>query len=138
MRAAPLVIALAACSAGAPEQPAAVHAANETAAPTCRPLVSGCGCAYACAEGFEETSPKRWRVIHDGLDSTTIDAVLQDWCFDEAGHGFPVHAINTPPPTDRRCIEVFYDQSPCGGECIPTTEHLGCAAAGDRCASRSP
>jgi hypothetical protein len=108
------------------------ESAPEPSRVECRPLVSGCGCAYQCATGIEALADGRWRVIHDGLDSVAIEAVSQEWCFDRRGVGARVDATDGLP-ADRTCLEVFHDNTPCGGECIPMTEYLGCHAEGDRC-----
>lgn len=99
--------------------------------PTCHPIVSGCGCAYQCATGVHETSPGHWQVVHDLQDSRLDDAEIQRWCFDATGLGSPAAG---PAANATRCLDVFFDGTPCGGECIPTTAYLGCHAVGDRCA----
>jgi hypothetical protein len=97
----------------------------------CHPIVSGCGCAYQCARGLRVIRQGRWQVIHDDQDSRTDEATLEHWCFDDAGHGYPARGA---PANAKRCLDVFHDGTGCGGECIPTTEYLGCHATGDRCA----
>ncbi len=84
---------------------------------TILPLVSGCGCAYQCARGLRVGADGVWEVTHDLLDSTTVKAVVERRCFDEKGHANPGD-----------CTRVFYDRTPCGGECIPTTQYLRCGA----------
>ncbi len=111
----------------APQQQAPTTAA---ATQVCHPIVSGCGCAYQCATGMRETSPGHWQVTHDLQDSRLDDTETERWCFDDAGHGSPAAGA---PATATRCIDVFFDGTPCGGECIPTAAFLGCHASGDRC-----
>jgi hypothetical protein len=87
------------------------------------PLVSGCGCAYRCAQGVRPRGDGGWDITHDLLDSTTMPATIERWCFDAKGHGYP--EIGAPKEaTD--CQRVFHDRSPCGGECIPSTQYLHC------------
>ncbi|MEM9073637.1 MAG: hypothetical protein AAGE52_34425 [Myxococcota bacterium] len=96
-------------------------------APLCLPLVSGCGCAYQCARGEREVDGQ-WQVSHDFQDSRLDNATVQRWCFDAAGRGRPAQ------DGDRDgCREVFFDGTPCGGECIPTTAFLECHAVDQHC-----
>lgn len=90
----------------------------------CLPLVSGCGCAYRCGTSVRRNADGTYEIIHDGLDSTTVTAEVQSWCFDEAGRGSPATAAG-----GTGCREVFYDRSGCGGECVPTTPYLTCHLA---------
>jgi len=96
----------------------------------CHPVVSGCGCAYECARGVRSSSEGRgmaaWQITDDSRDSRTDEAVLTRWCFDHAGHA-------QRPGPGTHCLDVFLDRTACGGECIPTTEYLGCHAVGDGC-----
>jgi hypothetical protein len=87
------------------------------------PLVSGCGCAYQCAHGVREGAGGVWDVTHDFQDSATLPAVIELWCFDDKGHGYPQKAA---PKEATLCRRVFYDRTPCGGECIPSTKYLRC------------
>ena len=92
----------------------------------CHPIVSGC--AYQCARATRGDGPGRWLVAHDFQGSRRDEATVERVCFDAAGH-----ASSASSATATRCMDVFRDQTPCGGECIPTTECLGCHAQGDRC-----
>jgi hypothetical protein len=94
----------------------------------CLPVVSGCGCAYVCGESIRRNADGMYEVVHDFLDSTTVIATVERWCFDTAGHGSPAL-----PTEGTRCRDVFFDRSPCGGECIPTTAYLGCRVVEGRC-----
>jgi hypothetical protein len=60
------------------------------------------------------------------FDSISITADAQRWCFDPEGRGTMQGSTATGASRDARCREVFYDRSACGGECIPTKQHLGC------------
>lgn len=90
---------------------------------TSLPLVSGCGCAYQCGRGLRVDADGVWEITHDLLDSTSVKAVIERWCFDEKGHAYPEAGA---PKEARACRRVFYDRTACGGECIPTTAHLRC------------
>jgi hypothetical protein len=89
----------------------------------CLPLVSGCGCAYVCASAMRELGEGRYEVSHDYQDSRLDEAVVQGWCFDPEGRGSPQPGA---PETHQNCLDVFFDQTPCGGECIPSTDFLAC------------
>jgi hypothetical protein len=95
--------------------------APDASAPLCLPVVSGCGCAYVCGTSMRRNDDGSYEIVHDRLDSTTVTADVQQWCFDAAGHGSPA-----PPTGGTGCRDVFYDRSACGGECIPTTQYLAC------------
>lgn len=98
-------------------------------APLCLPVVSGCGCAYVCGSSIRRNDDRSYEIVHDFLDSATVTADVQRWCFDEAGHGSPASSGG-----GTGCSDVFYDRSACGGECIPTTQYLTCHAADEgRC-----
>ena len=90
---------------------------------TVLPLVSGCGCAYQCAHSVRHKPDGVWDVTHDYLDSTTVSAVIERRCFDEKGHAYPEAGA---PKDATYCRRVFYDRTPCGGECIPTTTFVKC------------
>jgi len=87
------------------------------------PLVSGCGCAYQCAHALRQGTDGIWEVTHDFLDSTTVRAVIERRCFDDKGHAYPEVGA---PKEATLCRQVFYDRTPCGGECIPTTTFVRC------------
>jgi hypothetical protein len=124
---------LTACG-GAEREPAATVAAGDPEAsstppaPVCAPLVSGCGCAYQCALGRPRPDG-RYDVTHDLQDSRTDEAALVRRCFDAAGRAHPEAGAT-------RCVDVFDDLTPCGGECIPSLAYLDCVLSGDRCAFR--
>lgn len=102
--------------------------------PRCLPLVSGCGCAWVCAMTMHVLPDGAHEVVHDLQDSALARATVERWCFDDEGHGSPAAAAR---PTQRRCLDVFYDGSGCGGECIPRTDLLRCGLVGTRCAPAS-
>jgi hypothetical protein len=108
-------------------EPATV--ATSTADPLCLPIVHGCGCAYQCALGRRRPDG-RYDVTHAGQDSRVDIAVLENRCFDADGRS--LHDIDDLPE-GARCLDVFYDQTPCGGECIPTTDYLDCRLDEGRC-----
>lgn len=87
------------------------------------PLVSGCGCAYQCAHAVRQGPDGVWEVTHDLLDSTTVRAVVERRCFDDRGNAYPEAGA---PKEAKLCRQVFYDRTPCAGECIPTTAFLRC------------
>jgi hypothetical protein len=62
-------------------------------------------------------------VTHDFQDSATTPAVIERWCFDDKGHGSPEKGA---PKDAKNCRRVYYDRTPCGGECIPSTQYLRC------------
>lgn len=88
------------------------------------PLVSGCGCAYACATGILQND--QWLATLDHYDSRVDPVSLERWCFTEVGSGHPQGESGD----SGRCMDVFYDQTACGGECIPSTEFLRCPPDG--------
>lgn len=90
---------------------------------TVLPLVSGCGCAYQCARGLRVRPDGAWDVTHDLLDSATVRASIERWCFDAKGHAYPELGA---PKEATECKRVFFDGTPCGGECIPTTTYVRC------------
>jgi hypothetical protein len=94
----------------------------------CHPIVNGCGCAYQCGQAMRAHGPGRWLVAHDLQDGRLDEATMERMCFDAAGHASP-----TSNAAATRCMDVFRDQTACGGECIPTAQYLGCHAQGDRC-----
>lgn len=119
-----------ACGKSAPVHAVADPAADARSAPSAEPesesflpLVSGCGCAYQCARSIRRGPDGVWDVTHDFLDSTTVSAVIERWCFDDKGHAYPEAGA---PKDATFCRRVFYDRSPCGGECIPTTKFMRC------------
>ena len=139
-----LVAAALGCSTPTPEpapQPAQVaiqepgETAETTETPTptedqhCLPLVSGCGCAYVCARSLRRIDAERWAVVHDYQDSRVDEATIERWCFDETGVGSSAETGST----GEACQDVFYDRTPCGGECAPTTDFLECHFVDDRC-----
>jgi hypothetical protein len=132
-----LLLTISACRLAEPTRPAThseeaiVPSESASKAPVCHPMVSGCGCAYQCAYGLRLTHEGSWEVTHDYQDSRTDETTLERWCFDDTGHGYPVSGA---PASAKRCLDVFYDRTVCGGECIPTTSYLGCHAAGAHCA----
>lgn len=77
--------------------------------PMCLPLVNGCGCAHACATSVSANPDGTCEVVYWGTDSATIKARMERWCFDEM-----------------TCMDAFRDQTPCGGECIPSDEFNNC------------
>ncbi|MFN7700706.1 MAG: hypothetical protein ACK5U8_22600 [Deltaproteobacteria bacterium] len=103
---------------------------TSSASTLCLPLVSGCGCAYVCAQSLRQLDATRHDVVHDLLDSRTDEAVVERRCFDAAGHAYPEGGA---PPEATNCRAVFYDLTPCGGECIPSTEYLDCHVIEGRC-----
>jgi hypothetical protein len=98
----------------------------------CLPVVSGCGCAYVCGIGRRRPDG-RFDVNHDYQDSRVDEAALERRCFDAAGHTYPERGA---PPDATRCIDVFYDLTPCGGECIPSTHFLDCVLRDGHCRPR--
>lgn len=137
MRAAVLTLLLvAACGATATPAKPAVEVVAVTAdggsGPLCLPVVSGCGCAYACGTSLRRNADGTYEIVHDLLDSATVIAERARWCFDDAGRGTPAFAAE---PAGQGCIDVFYDRTSCGGECIPQTAHLRCRAVEGACRS---
>ena len=134
-----LTLSMTACATRRSAAPHAVpqpHTANDAPpavtgsdAP-CLPLVSGCGCAYICASGFRRIDDRTYDVVHDLQDSRLDRATIERWCFDAAGHGAPARAANA---TMTRCRDVFFDGSPCGGECIPGVLSGRCEIIDGRC-----
>jgi hypothetical protein len=114
----------------ASEPPVAEPPPTEPAEARCLPIIHGCGCAYQCALG-EPREDGRWDVTHAAQDSRIDVATLERRCFDTQGRSF-LESDDLPDPV--RCMDVYYDQSPCGGECIPTTEFLDCAIREGSCA----
>lgn len=92
--------------------------------PVCRPVVSGCGCAYRCARSVEDLGEARHRVTPASEGEPADVVELQRWCFDADGRGGPEAIADA---TRTRCLEVFYDRSPCAGECIPNARWLDCS-----------
>lgn len=137
-----LALLAAACTRGAPPSapPPAVTTPLATRpavtapvdGPRCLPIVSGCGCAYACASTVHLLDGGVHEVAHDLQDSRLDRVTVARWCFDAAGHGAPEQHAN---PAQRDCIEVFFDGTPCGGECIPRTDVLRCASVENHCAA---
>jgi len=97
-------------------------------------VVSGCGCAYACGESIRVNDDGTHEVVHDLQDSATTTSTVERWCFDAAGHGNPQEAN---APAGATCLDIFYDRTPCGGECIPSTRYMSCRSEGGSC-SPSP
>lgn len=98
------------------------HVGPDASEPTL-PLISGCGCAYRCGYGIRPRADGGWDVTHDLLDSVTIPATIERWCFDARGSGYPELGA---PKEATNCQRVFHDRSACGGECIPSTQWLHC------------
>jgi hypothetical protein len=123
-----LLVLMAGCtetrSKGAVADPAADARVSPPSSALSLPLVSGCGCAYRCAQGVRARADGGWDVTHDLLDSTTIPASIERWCFDEKGSGHPELGA---PKDATNCQRVFHDRTPCGGECVPSTQYLRCA-----------
>lgn len=82
----------------------------------CLPIVSGCGCSYACAQAMRRNADGSFDVAHDLQDSRLDRATLGRLCL-----------------PDGRCRDAFQDGTACGGECIPTDAHFGCHREADRC-----
>jgi hypothetical protein len=112
------------CGKSAPTH-AVADPARDAASETLLPLVSGCGCAYQCGRSIRQRPDGVWDVTHDHLDSTTVSAVIERWCFDEKGRAYPEAGA---PKDATFCRRVFYDRTPCGGECIPTTSFVRCGS----------
>jgi hypothetical protein len=75
-------------------------------------------------------------VVHDFQDSRLDRAVVARWCFDAVGRGAPAAAAGS---TQTHCQDVFYDGTPCGGECNPSAFYLRCSRVSDHCGPvRSP
>ena len=98
--------------------------------PLCLPIVHGCGCAYACATSLRQHDDGSWEVTHDFQDSATATARVERWCADAAGS---LHMATEGEAEAEGCLDVFYDQTPCGGECVPTREYLSCHFEAGRC-----
>ncbi len=98
----------------------------------CLAVVHGCGCAYVCGLG-RLRADAHYDVVHDFQDSRVDEMARERRCFDARGHAYPEDGA---PADATRCIDVFYDLTPCGGECIPTTDYLDCVLVDDRCAPR--
>lgn len=82
----------------------------------CLPIVSGCGCSYACAQAMRRNDDGSFDVAHDLQDSRLDRATIGRLCL-----------------PDGRCRDAFQDGTACGGECIPTDAHFTCHREGDRC-----
>lgn len=145
MRALLLLALIASCHTRHPTTPRAVAPAPASApiAPSvsavtatdaeralCLPIVSGCGCAYACAWSVRRIDVTTYEVAHDFQDSRLDRVVVERACFDAAGTRTS-HTAESGSPSG--CIDVFYDRTPCGGECIPRPEYLHCGFVGERC-----
>ncbi|MEI8254036.1 MAG: hypothetical protein WCJ30_00020 [Deltaproteobacteria bacterium] len=107
--------------------------APDSGAGLCLPLVSGCGCAYVCARSLRRVDARAHEVVHDLQDSRHDRATVERWCFDDAGHGAPERAASGPM---HRCTDVFYDGTPCGGECIASPQNTRCEVIEGRCRPR--
>ncbi len=94
----------------------------------CLPLVSGCGCAYACGASADLNADGTYQVTRVGGGSGPAAASVERWCFGSTGLGRP-----DPGSEGSDCKDVFYDRTPCGGECIPTTDFLGCHLEDEQC-----
>ena len=120
-------------AAVAKTSPAVAAEASEPAAPTeaaarpCLPLISGCGCAFACAQSTEIIAEGQHRVTHDALDSGSVEASQERRCFDE--HGALV-------PDGSECMEVFVIASRCGGGCVTDMRFLDCGIVDGSCSAR--
>ena len=101
--------------------------------PVCHPAVSGCGCAYACATGVAMAADRTWTIQHDRQYRSPTTAIIEAWCFDPRGVGKRADPASAAKDARTTCVDVFDEQSMCGGECIPSTAFLGCHAEGDRC-----
>ena len=121
-----------ASEAPASEAPASEAPVSETPASTqgtteqarrCLPVVHGCGCAERCGDGFQQADGS-WGIVRPMGDSALEAVTLERRCFDSTGVSYPEEGH---PPAASNCIDVFYDQTPCGGECIPRTDFLSCA-----------
>ncbi len=127
-----LAIVTAACARGGAASPspssapAAVVTAPISEARRRLPIVSGCRCAYACATSVRALDGGVYEVTHDLQDSRLDRATIERWCFDRDGRGSPSRAATA---LQTRCFEVFYDGTPCGGECVPRTDVLRCDGA---------
>ena len=134
-----LVVALLACTRAPPSgsSPArtATAAQPRDEGRRCLPLVSGCGCASVCALTMHTRDGGVHEVSHDLQDSRLDRATVARWCFDADGRGSPAERASA---TERNCIEVFFDGSPCGGECIPRADLLRCTLTEGRCAAAWP
>jgi hypothetical protein len=95
----------------------------------CLPLVTGCGCAIACSAVMNRVGD-RYEIVREFPDARLERATLERRCFDARGSAYPEDGA---PPEATNCRDVFYDQSPCGGECIPTVEFLSCHIEDHRC-----
>lgn len=96
----------------------------------CLPLVSGCGCAYVCAQSMRQIDETTHEVVHDHQDSRLDEAIVERRCFDAAGLAYPEEGA---PPQATNCRDIFSDNTPCGGECIPSTQYLNCHNENGRC-----
>lgn len=103
------------------DEPSAVEAGVQPR--RCLPLVTGCGCADRCADGFQQADGT-WGVVRPWGDSALAEVTLTRRCFDSRGVSY---AEGHQPAAAALCIHVFAEPTGCGGECIPRTEFLRCA-----------
>lgn len=134
-----LIVALLACTRpapwSAPPARAATGAQPRDAGRRCLPLVSGCGCAYVCALTMHTLDGGVHEVVHDLQDSRLDRATVARWCFDADGHGSPAERASA---SERSCVEVFFDGSGCGGECVPRADLLRCTLTEGGCTAAWP
>jgi hypothetical protein len=102
----------------------------------CLPVVSGCGCAYACGTPVRRNDDGTWEITHDFMDRATLTASVERRCFTPDGHSWPETVAGDADVGP--CRDVFYDRSACGGECIPTPQFTVCVRTGDRCLAAGP
>lgn len=134
-----LAVVLLACTRASPSGSSPTRTAT-TAQPReagrrCLPIVSGCGCAYACAVSMRALDGGVYEVSHDLQDSRLDRVTVERWCFDADGRGSPASHASA---AQRTCAEVFFDGTGCGGECIPRADLLRCALVEGRCAAAWP
>ena len=124
-------------SAPPPSAPAAATPTNAPATPSddepavqahrCLPLVSGCGCAERCGDGFQQANGS-WGVVRPLGDSALDEVAVGRRCFDARGVSYDA---SSAPASASLCVDVFLEPQICGGECIPRTEFLHCASSDD-------
>ncbi len=84
----------------------------------CLPIVSGCGCVFACATGEPVDGRPSWRAT---FGETTQAAQLRRTCFTPDG------AIVEEGAPGAECVDAFLLAAVCGGGCVADPTFVRCA-----------
>lgn len=114
-----------------PEPRPELSSTSESGQPrACLPRISGCGCAYACAAGFQQADGS-WGVVDPMADSALRPVRRAIGIRDAQGKIWPPSPAETDDSNGR--LDAFFDNTPCGGECVAQPRYESCVERQGEC-----